>query len=161
MAELADIGDIEAVWQRSIPAGDRELVLRLLQYAQARIRHLIPTVDSRIADGSLSRDVVAPVIGAMVVRAAANPAQLIGSKAAGGVSMTYDQAVRAGLDPTATELEWLLSPPTETGGQRGWGTIKVKPGMGYPERSTWIPDYWLHAPRTVQRARVRLYDPEP
>jgi hypothetical protein len=160
VAELANLGDVEAIWQRQIPEDDREPILRLLAYAQARIRHLVPTIDTRVTDGTLSRDVVAPVIGAMVVRAAANPAHLVGSKAAGGVSITFDQAVRAGLDPTASELEILLAPAVNSG-QRGWGTIRATPGMGYSDScGTWIPDYWMHQPRT-RSARRWLYEPEP
>jgi hypothetical protein len=156
VAELAGLGDVEAVWQRPIPQSDQGLVLRLLNFAQARIRHLIPTVDTRINDGTLSRDVVAPVVAAMVVRAAANPASLVGSKAAGGVSITFDQAVRAGLDPTASELELLLAPPAVDTGPRGWGTIRATPGMPYPEVGTWMPDEVMHLPRVRQQAR-RLY----
>jgi hypothetical protein len=160
MAELAALGDVEAVWQRPIPDSDRELILRLVTFAQARIRHLIPTVDMRITDGTLSHDVVAPVVAAMVVRAAANPASLVGSKAAGGVSITFDQAVRAGLDPTASELELLLAPPATATGLRGWGTIRATPGLGYPEPGMWQPDEVLHLPRTRQQAR-RHYQVEP
>ena len=127
-APLAELHDVEAVW-RALADDERSTALQLLGFASAVVRHKVPTVDARVAAGTLSDDVVRLVVAGMVARAMRNPDR-VRSRQVGAVSVTFADPAPLGLDLTGEELALLAARPAA--GVAGWGTIPVSFGLGYP-----------------------------
>lgn len=62
---LAAVEDIARGW-RGLTSDEETVVAALIDHASLIVRAKIPTVDSRLADGSLSADLVAAVVAGMV-----------------------------------------------------------------------------------------------
>lgn len=71
MAALADIWKVQ-VRYRPLAPSEHAAVMDLLEYASAKLRASVPTIDARIADGSLDPALPAGVVADAVVRVLRN-----------------------------------------------------------------------------------------
>lgn len=127
MADLASQDDVESLW-RVLTDDESGLVEGLLRYASAIARSRVPSIDARIDDGTLDPQVVADVVASMVIRAMRNPTGVT-AETIGPVSYSVSARVAAGyLYLDDGELS-LLGPLPEPGA-RGFGTIRLRAGMG-------------------------------
>lgn len=124
---LARIGDVEAVHGAALEAEERAAVGLYLPAASAMVRARFPTVDARIAAGSLNASVVAVVVATAVDRALRNPEGLK-QQATGSVSLTYDRVDSTRLYLTDRDVAQLV--PTRTG-RAVIGTARLKAGLGW------------------------------
>lgn len=94
MASYATSADVQAVW-RPLTDSEIEIVDAQLAFASTIIRSQVPTVDARIAAGTLDEALVAGVAVAMVRRFMVNP-DGIRQEAIEDYSYTRDSALSAG-----------------------------------------------------------------
>ena len=72
MADLATIADVEARW-RTLSADEAATAATLITDASGMVRVRVPTIDDRLAAGTLSAETVAGVVARMVLRVMRNP----------------------------------------------------------------------------------------
>lgn len=117
-----DLATIDQVTSLGRPLSDaeRSLALAWLPVASAIIRARIGTVDARLADGTLSSDLVAYVAAQMIVSALDRPGAGVTqrSETVGPISRSesYDKAAAAGLGLTDAWLAMLLPAVSATAG---------------------------------------------
>ncbi len=129
MADLATSDDVEALY-RTLTVDEENQVEALLRMASAMLRGAVPSVDARIAAGSLDAQTVADVVAAMVTRALRNP-QGVKQETIGPVSYSTDPRVAAGyLYVDAAELALLAPVSTGAGARGGVGSIRLHAGLG-------------------------------
>lgn len=126
MASYANPEDLEVVW-RPLTDAQTDTAETYLAYASAILRQRVATLDDRIAAGTLDRILVQGVVVAMVKRVMSNPDGLR-QRTVGSVSLTFDEARAAGIDPTAEELELLVPRRTGRGAPR---TARLGIGLGF------------------------------
>lgn len=109
MAEpFATVDDVHDL--RPLSGSERGLAQTLLRYASALMRRQVPSLDARIADGTLDPLLPQLVAVQMVVRVLRNP-DGIRQETVGPSSITYDTTQAVGqLMLTAADLA-TLSPP--------------------------------------------------
>jgi hypothetical protein len=98
MADLAQVDDLTDVW-RDLDAAEVGRAASLIRFASAYVRDEIPSVDARIASGTLQADTVAGIVVSMVQRAMGNTdGVLTRSRSIDDYSesFTYDRAVSSG-----------------------------------------------------------------
>jgi hypothetical protein len=117
-----DLATIDQVVSLGRPLSDAEnnLALAWLPVASAIIRARLGTVDARLADGTLSSDLVAYVVAQMIVSALDRPGAGVTqrSETVGPISRSesYDKANTAGLGLTDAWLAMLLPAVSATAG---------------------------------------------
>lgn len=105
-APLATPAHIAVEW-RELTAAEETKAWRLLARASAMVRDRVPTVDARMADGTLDVTLVEGVVVDMVLRAMRNPDGFV-QRTVGEVSVSFGRDVPAGrLTITAEELALL------------------------------------------------------
>jgi hypothetical protein len=122
---LAGTADIEGLW-RPLNQAERDRSWNLLRLASSIVRSRVPTIDDRIAAGTLDVELVRGVVVQMVVRALQNPGGAR-SKSVGAVSVTFDQPT-SGLVLTEDE-QAMLSPNRKP----RIGTARLGAGLGFGE----------------------------
>lgn len=111
MAVFADFTDVAAIWR---PLTDTEIsvVIARIEQASQQVRDIVPTVDARIAAGSLSADTVRFVVRDMVFRLVSHDMFVRQQSVTvddGSKSVTFDAAVSKGeMFITESELAALL-----------------------------------------------------
>lgn len=125
MAPFATSEDVAAQWR---PLTDDQVLIvdELLDYASAILRQRVGLIDDRLADGTLDPVLVRGVAVAMVLRVMRNP-DGIRQRTAGAVSVTFDDARAAGIDPTPSELSMLAPRRAGRGAPR---SARLCPGLG-------------------------------
>lgn len=131
----AGVPDIEARW-RSLSTAETTVATALLSDAWAMLQSRLPALVDRIADGSLSPDLVVAVESAMVLRVLKNPDGKR-QEAIDDYSWTIDSARSAGaLYVTDDELRLL-------GGANTSGAFTITPAGSTPTAGSWTsPDVW-------------------
>lgn len=130
MAALAAPSDVEQVW-RPLRANEHVTIHWLLDYASEIVRREVPTVDARVADGSLSAVLVAGTVAGAVARVMRNryPDPGAALDPDGPTVDGWDTQVRF----TAEEIARLQ----DRAASRQWGTIRVAGALEYPYRTRW------------------------
>lgn len=143
-----DLAGIDQVTSLGRPLSDaeRDLAFAWIPVASAIIRARVGTVDARLADGTLSADVVAYVVAQMIVSALDRPGAGVTqrSETVGPVSRSesFDKAAAAGLGMTDAWLALLLPAVPATA---GIGSIRL--GLPtYMDYATGFPTAWVQAP---------------
>lgn len=127
MAPYATPDDLAVYW-RPLTDAERTTADRLLRVASAVMRGQVPSLDDRIAAGTLDPDLPRYVATAMVRRLLTNP-ENVRQQSAGPLQITYANAAVNGLDMSDDEFAMLL--PSETAVA---GTIMTKPGLAAHHR---------------------------
>lgn len=137
----ATADDVQAIWTgRTLTAAERDTAELLCRYASAIIRSKVPSVDARLADGSLDPDLPTIVCSSVVIRYMDNPDRVTQEQESVGPftrSVTFAAAVAGGLSPTDDELELLAPAKTSP----GVGTITLASGLTERHRDY---DRWKH-----------------
>lgn len=110
MTALATVDDLAARW-RPLDAATTTVAQALLGDASALLRARVPGLDARLADATLDRALVVPVVCAMVRRVLANPDGVV-AETVGGYSYRRSDALDGRLEPTADELALLAASDT-------------------------------------------------
>lgn len=123
------------------PVTDEAQIGTLLADASRRIRSAVPTVDARIADGTLDRETAAEVAVAMVQRVMRNPGG-VRTLTTGPMSVGFDAAGAAGrLYLDADDLALLQPTLVPSEGIPGVGTVRTTAGLA-PTRRPGSHDWW-------------------
>lgn len=132
MATLASSQDVAARW-RVLSAAEASLATVLLTDAEGIVRVRVPSVDARVADGTLPADVVAGVLARMVLRVMRNPD--------GKVSESVDDYSYRRADAIADGSLYLALDEIETlspaGGSGEAFTISPQGQPGYRAGPPW------------------------
>lgn len=142
MPALADADDVQAIWR---PLTDAELavVLGQVRFASAIVRRRVPSVDARLAAGTLDADLVRGVVASMVKRALLNPDQNI-EVAIDDMRLKKSDAVSGELYLSDDELA-LLRPNSLIGSTTG-GAFSIR-APAAPYRSPgWFPGWFGASP---------------
>lgn len=134
MADLATAGDVEARW-RSLTAEEYRVANILIGDASGIVRVRVPSVDARIADGSLDPDVVRGVVARMVLRVMRNPDGKV-QESIDDYAYRRADAVADGALYLSDEERSVISPARGTG-----GAFTIRP-YGAPGYSTNLPLNW-------------------
>lgn len=126
MAAFASPDDIVARG-RALTSEQEIVAETLLDDASEKLRVLVPSLDERIAGGTLNAVLPRQVVVRMVIDALNNPGRLK-SEQVEDVAFTYDlQQLRQQMHPNADELA-MLRPRTSTPGKpRGIGRVRTRP----------------------------------
>jgi hypothetical protein len=147
MVDLATQDDVESLW-RPLTRDEAQGIDGMLRFASGIVRVRVPSVDARITEGTLDRQLVADVVASMVLRAIRNPTG-VRTETVGPVSYTVDSNVAAGylyLDPA--ELALLVPPASAS---RALGTMRLHAGLGLPTRRLHARDAELGPERRGQQ----------
>lgn len=109
-AVYATTQDVTDLW-RALTADETTQATALLSKASAVLRSRMPSIDARLATGTIDVEALATVVAAMVTRVMQNPE---GMRSEGGDGYTYtiDSSRSSGaLQPTADELASLAPVP--------------------------------------------------
>ncbi len=130
MAALATSDDVEALW-RPLTEVELATIDKKLLLASALVRKHVPSVDARIADGTLDAIIVKAVITNMIQRRYAGDENsgMYRQMSSGAVSYTFATETLGGMGLTASELADLLPSTSMV------GTIQLGAALGYPARS--------------------------
>lgn len=124
MAALATATELKARWAEC-PAVATGVLNVQLEFASEILRSLVPLLDDRLEDDTLSRPLVVGVLCEMVRRKLADPVR---REQLEDAEFEYDTAwMKAGIWPTDQELA-LLRPKVAKGRGR-YGTIRPKMGL--------------------------------
>jgi hypothetical protein len=116
-APLAAVGDI-AEQYGTLTAAQQQLAAVLTRAASQMIRARRPDIDSQIAAGIVSGDLVALAVTNMVLRVLRNP-QGLRSESVGPFSRAYDTTYAAGLLVLTPDDEKLINPVAQPGTKTG------------------------------------------
>ncbi|ROP45944.1 Gp19/Gp15/Gp42 family protein [Pseudokineococcus lusitanus] len=125
MAALATAEDVSRLWRQLTPA-EGERATGLLEFATAKLRQLLPEVDSWLDQGLVDRDLARMTVAEAVRRVLANPH---GARAESidDYSYTRDGSLASG-ELHFTDAELLsLRPTSVTYGGAG-GAFTIMPG---------------------------------
>lgn len=111
-APLASVGDIAE--QKTLSLAQEQLAIVLIRAASQMIRARRADIDTQIADGIVSADLVALAVTNMVLRVLRNPGGLR-AETVGPFSRTYDTTHAAGLLVLTADDEKLLNPVAQPG----------------------------------------------
>lgn len=129
----ATVADVEARLGRSLEAGEQEIVETRLNDVELLIRHKIPDLDSKIADGTISQDLLVMVEADTVLRLIRN-VDGFRSETDGNYSYQIDERVASGrLDILAHE--WALLGITS-------GVFTIRTNLS-PYYNNCPPDPWV------------------
>lgn len=120
---LAGVADVWALWRTLDPVVEDPVAARLLQFASSIVRNRIPSIDGRIANGTLDPMLVANVVASMVIRHMM--AREGEARTEGDQRTTISQ-----LAMTAAEVELLDL--VQEGSAFRFGSIGLYPTLGYP-----------------------------
>lgn len=113
MTDLASVDELEKTW-RPLTAAEITSASVWIRRASALLRQEVPSVDARIANGSLDADVVASVVESMVRRVMTNPD---GARSMSDtvedvtLSVTFSGEADGGLYLTDRERDRLMPKP--------------------------------------------------
>lgn len=129
----ATVADVEARLGRSLESGEQEIVETRLNDIELLIRHKIPDLDARIADGTISQDLLVMVEADTVLRLIKN-VDGFRSETDGNYSYQIDERVASGrLDILAHE--WALLGITS-------GVFTIRTNLS-PYYYNYPPDPWV------------------
>ena len=103
---LAVPEDVAARW-RPLTAAEEELVTALIDDASRMVRAMVPTVDTRIAAGTLDAELVAGVVARMVKRVMEDPSGRLQSWTVDDYTERWSE-VQAGLWISDSDMDLLL-----------------------------------------------------
>jgi hypothetical protein len=126
---LATPEDVAARW-RPLTAAEEDVAAAFIEDASAIVRARVPTVDARLADGSLSGDLVAMVVAGMVRRLMQSPPPGMSSWTVDDYTERFYE-VQASLVLPDADLD-LLAPAGATS-----GAFTIRPSYTAPVR--WSP----------------------
>ncbi len=109
---LASVGDVAE--QKTLSATEEQLTIVLIRAASQMIRGRRADIDTQIAAGVVSGDLVALAVTNMVLRVLRNPGGLR-AETVGPFSRTYDTTYAAGLLVLTADEERLLNPVAQPG----------------------------------------------
>lgn len=115
MDTFADSGQLARRVKRDLTTTEGALAEDLLEEASETLRELVPSLDSRIADGTLSPALPRGVVLRMVHDALTSPGGATLVEQLGDTSYTYDrQALRELMSPTPVEIARLSARSTRS-----------------------------------------------
>jgi len=122
VAVYATWDDVNATFEGTIPAEAQPRIDTLLRQASARLAAMVPSIDARLAAGTLDPELPSSVVVEAVLRVYRNP---IGAQqqSVGPFNLSFQGGQKGGLYLDPDVVNALLSP--EVGQSPGVGSFRV------------------------------------
>lgn len=135
---LADVSDVETAG-RLLAEDERGYAEHVLRMAAALVRADIVALDERIAKGDLDPELVRDVVVAITKRALNNPDNARGRSRTAGPFTEYTQWDADAVGIAMLPVERRVLAPRRRSGAKGFGSLRLGAGLGFPSNDTARP----------------------